>query len=255
MTNEALCLAIKQGEIQYINDLWSGIYKLIYRRANSFYNKCSAACIRSGVTVDDLVQEGYFAMLYAIKAYDKNKEYMFTTYLNYPLQTRFVSLIGYRTSRTQNEPLNRSASLDKPIGEAEDDGTLSDIVEDKNAIEPFNRVEDNEYLERLKEDITVVLDRLTEQERDTIIKRYFDNMSYKQICDCTSINSLSYVREILNKALRKMRNPATGRELKKYHDDIISHSYHHIGVSSFHSSWTSSTEHAALYLDERYRNL
>lgn len=254
MTNEALCLSIKQGNKQYITDLWNGIYKFVHMKSNSFYNMHSALCIRSGVTTDDLVQDGFFAMLYAIKAYDESKGYKFITYMSYPLQTRFISLIGYRTSKSQKEPLNRSDSLDMPIGETEEDGTLNDIIEDKTAIEPFTCIEDNEYLERLKADISTVLDRLSEQERDVIIKRFYGNMTYKEILECTDINTLSYARDVLSKALRKMRNPATGRELRKYRDDVITYSYRHTGVSHFNATWTSSTEKAALYLDERYRH-
>ena len=255
MTNEELCIAIKQGNKQYISVLWDNIYHFICMRANSFYNKNSSLCICAGVTIDDLSQEGYFAMLYAIKAYDENKGYKFITYMGYPLQTRFITIIGYRTSKSQNEPLNCSASLDKPIGETEEDGTLNDIIEDETSENPFISVEDKEYRERLRKDINTVLNRLTEKERDVIIKHYFDNMTYKQIMDCTNTNNLHSVLNISDKALKKMRHPVTGKELTKYREDIISRSYHHIGVNSFNSSWTSQTEHAALYLNDRYKNI
>lgn len=47
-----------------------------------------------------------------------------------------------------------------------------------------------------------------------------------------------------------MRHPSIGKELRQYRDDIISHSYRCVGLSTFKHTWTSSTEGAAIRLLE-----
>ncbi len=58
-------------------------------------------------------------------------------------------------------------SLEKPIGE-EEDSSLADFVEDEQAESPY----DNATLSLRREDITVVLDALSERERHVIELRY-----------------------------------------------------------------------------------
>ena len=49
---------------------------------------------------------------------------MFTTYLNYPIQSCFVAITGQWTAKSKKEPLNHAVSLDTPVNDTDDGVTL-----------------------------------------------------------------------------------------------------------------------------------
>jgi len=58
MTNEEMALQVQKGDRHLIPQLWEGMRNLICQLANRFYIQQRERCEATGVTTDDLIQEG-----------------------------------------------------------------------------------------------------------------------------------------------------------------------------------------------------
>lgn len=108
--------------------------RFLYRLAAPF-----AEC-DSAIDADDLVQEGYFALLEAAEGYDMDSHKPFTAWAGWFVKRKYYQALGAHTvtcedgkRRYRIQP--RAASLDAPVT---DDGELSlcDTIEDTAAIDP-----------------------------------------------------------------------------------------------------------------------
>jgi DNA-directed RNA polymerase specialized sigma subunit len=75
MTNEELAIKIKAGELECAGQLWEQAKLLVCMLCNRFYGLHTDACRSAGVDADDLCQEGYFALMDAVDAYDEAGKY------------------------------------------------------------------------------------------------------------------------------------------------------------------------------------
>lgn len=109
-------------------------------------------------------------------------------------------------------------SLDMPVNE-EDDDCLVDFVEDKHFISPAAAVAKMD----LKEQLIKVMDSLEEREKEVLIKRYGlldgEPMTLEEIGKDMNL-SRERIRQIEEKALRKMRNPIRSNQLKAYMEEL-----------------------------------
>ena len=105
MTNEELAVIIKQGNTQLMERLYLQNKGVIYQYAYWYYTKYRTRCDSSGIVMDDLIQEGYFALCDAVQAYKPESGYKFLTFIKYPIQNRFNALVGYRVKKDLQEPI------------------------------------------------------------------------------------------------------------------------------------------------------
>lgn len=106
-------------------------------------------------------------------------------------------------------------SLEAPIGN-EDDGKFGDFVEDKSSPSPI----DNVLNDDLKEQIDAVLEQLNERERTVIRMRFglLDDESDRTLEEIGKALNITRerVRQIESSAIKKLKHPKIGRELKNY---------------------------------------
>lgn len=109
-------------------------------------------------------------------------------------------------------------SLDAPIGN-DDDGKYGDFVEDKNIIGPMEQV----LKEDLRNQIEEVLSQLNERERAVIKMRFglLDDESDRTLEEIGKELNVTRerVRQIESSAIKKLKHPRVGRNLKKYMED------------------------------------
>ena len=72
-TLEELALSIQGGRTGEVSALWDRVSKLVVMLADKYYQANQSRCISSGTAVEDLIQEGFFAVLYAARAYNPAK--------------------------------------------------------------------------------------------------------------------------------------------------------------------------------------
>lgn len=204
MTNELLAEYIQQGgNDELIPILWEKVRKLLYMKSESLYRLHKESCSRKGVEAWDIKQASYTAFLEAIKAYKSETGNKFTSYLNYPFKNAVNELLGLRTSRAANEPLNNSTSLDKPLDESSDGDTFSllDTIADDTSLDFIDNMETNAVCDTVR----AVVDTLPERYRSVIQARYWEGLTLQTIADRLSV-SRENVRAREAKALRILRS-------------------------------------------------
>lgn len=204
MTNELLAEYIQQGgNDELIPILWEKVRKLLYMKSESLYRLHKDSCSRRGVEAWDIKQASYTAFLEAIKAYKPESGNKFTSYLNYPFKNAVNELLGLRTSRTTNEPLNNSTSLDKPIDESSDGDVISllDTIADDTSLDFI----DNMETAAIGETVRAVVETLPERYKSVIQARYWEGLTLQAIADRLSV-SCENVRGREAKALRILRS-------------------------------------------------
>lgn len=230
MTNEQLASFIQQGgNDELIPILWENVRKLLYMKSESLYRQHKESCDRRGVEVWDIKQVSYTAFLEAIKAYKTDSGYKFTSFLEYPFKNAVNELLGLRTSRTTNEPLNNCTSLDKPIDESSDGDIISllDTIADNTSLDFIDNMETNAVCDTVR----AVVDTLPEPYKCVITAYFFEGITLTGIgkrmgISCNSVGQLKY------KALRILSGNKLLREL---YNDMQQHN-HYCSFSWFKTS-------------------
>ncbi|UZT81264.1 sigma-70 family RNA polymerase sigma factor [Caproicibacterium sp. BJN0003] len=233
-TNESLALRVQSGDTDAIAPLWEGVKRFAYQLTFRFFDRSRKACASSGVTLEDLQQEAFLAVLDAAGDYKEDKEYKFTSYLYYHLKNHFMTAIGMRTNA--KKPLNCSDSLDKPLPGVED-LTLSDSIQDPAADQSFEIVENAEYIKELHGALQKSLDVLEQREREVITEKYYDGLTLAQIGEMHGIVG-SRARQIQGRALSHMRTK--GRKYLLSFIPDYSRAYAGTGFSAW--EWRGSIE-------------
>ena len=212
MTNEEAAKRIKQGDKAAEVTLWQNVLGIIRLYVYRWCRAKAVLCARAGVTLEDLIQEGYFAMLEAVSAYDETKGYMFNTYIKYHLHNAFRGACGVRTSR--RVILNEAASLDRQIKDSEDEkGTLYELIPDKhNSIE---EAEERLYMEQLRADVRACVEELPEGERMAVNYYFYQGYNYAQMAAVLGCKPAKG-RGIVNNAVRSMSRTERGKRLSQY---------------------------------------
>lgn len=211
MTNEQLAAFIKQGgNNELIPILWEKVRKLLYSKSDRLYRLHKESCSRKGVEMWDIRQASYTAFIEAIKAYKPETGNKFTSYLNYPFKNAVNELLGLRTSRTLNEPLNNSTSLDKPIDESMDGDVISllDTIADDTSLDFIDNMETNAVADTVRS----VVDTLPDPYKCVITAFFFDSITLSDVAKRLEISS-ERVRQLKRKALELLRKNKIMREL------------------------------------------
>lgn len=110
-------------------------------------------------------------------------------------------------------------SLDTPVSDDEE-VVMSDMIEDTHFTSPTENVAQID----LKEQIMKVLDSLEPREKEVIIRRYGliddEPLTLEEVGDLLGL-SRERIRQIEEKALRKLRNPIRSSQLKAYMAEMV----------------------------------
>lgn len=228
-TNAALAALAAAGNAFALGQLWEVNKGFVRRQLWQWYEKNRPIADKAGLSFDDLVQEGYFAVDYAAKHYDPERG-SFTTVLGYALMNQVRSATcgehyriietseGKRVQASAN-PLNECSSLDVRL-DAEDEGssTKGETIEDPAATQAFQTAEDDLYTEELHNALeTAMTQHLTEREAHVLRRRYYDGQSLQAIGEELGVQR-ERIRQIEWKACRKLSGLSS---IQRWHDDVI----------------------------------
>ena len=252
MTNEELVMVIKGGNDELTPSLWERVERFAYAKATDYYCLHTELCARSGVTLDDLKQESYFAFMASVNYYDPDKGFLFLSFMTYPLLKAFNGACGIITQKGRQEPLNNAKSLSAPVGE--EDLTLEDMLEDKTAGDSFQSIEDLDYTKRLRSDLEECIDTLNLEQAYTIRERYFEGMNPRQIAEKHGVTE-SRCKGREAEALRNLRRGKNWSRLKVYQDDIISRHAYKSSFALWRDTGCSSVEYTVLKMEKATERL
>lgn len=246
ISNEQLALRIQQGETALYNDLWEQTKKLLLLKTNSFYKANEELLTRHGLTLDDLQQTAFLALVFAVKSFNPEKGYKLTSYFNFALKIEFRAALdgGTRKSKKTN-PLDICDSLDRPASEEDGDAAIGDFIHDTAASEELLNVEEDIYNRQAARVLWDGVNRLPNNNGEIIIDRFMHGLTLKQIGEKHNITN-ERVRNIEGKALRQLRSD---REIRSFFSERIN-VYRGSGLSTFKNTGMSSVERAVELLDE-----
>lgn len=208
MINEELARRIQQGERDLILQLWAQVRRYAHDRAYKWYRATGG---RGGVTLDDLEQEAFIALLEALEGWDE-KAGPFLPWYSLRLKAAFTAATAQRTQRDRFDPLESALSLDMPLLDGEDDlFTLADVVADPRAEQDMEAVAERD----LQAGVRRVVDSLPAEQRRVILLRYFHDMTREQTAQRLHLTR-SRAATIEAKALRLLRHPVNSRVLLQY---------------------------------------
>ena len=230
VTNAALIALAATGDNLALEQLWAINADFIQRQALRWYNRYKDTADRLGLTVEDLVQEGYFALLYAVKHHNTERG-DFTAYLNYAMlhqirkaacgeHTRLVTTKDGRQLQISANLLNDCISLDVNLdGDDENSSTRGEITEDPAASQAFQKSEDEIYTAELHTALEEAMaQNLTEREAHILRRRYYDCQSLQTVGNELRVQRET-IRQIEHRCIRKLQKLP---KLQRWHDDIIS---------------------------------
>lgn len=208
MTNEELARRIQQGERDLLLQLWEQVRRYAHDRAYKWYIATGG---RGGVTLDDLGQEAFIALLEALEGWAE-KAGPFLPWYSLRLKSAFTAATGQRTQRDRLDPLQGCLSLDAALTDREGDPfTLEDTIPDQRAEDDLNAVEERDRQTTIQR----VLDSLQDDQRQVIILRYFYNLTREQVAQRLHLTR-TRAAAIEAKALRLLRHPVNSRVLLAY---------------------------------------
>lgn len=210
MTNEEVAKKIKLGESEKIIQLWGMIRRFAVQQARRW-----VYLGRGGVTLEDLEQIAFLAMLDALKSW-KAEAGAFLTWYGFKLKTAFTEATRGRTRRDNLDPLDTAISIDTLIDNGNGDlVNLADMIPDAAAEMDFAYIEERDFFRRRREALNSVLENLP-QEQSRILKiRYYANLSVSQAAKQLNMDSAE-VRRTEHKGLLQLRKPNVRRKLIEY---------------------------------------
>ncbi len=115
-----------------------------------------------------------------------------------------------------NDPI----SLDSPLGNSDDDGKFGDTIEDKDSVNQLDAV----LKDDLREQIELVVNKLNERERAVITMRFglLEDESERTLEEIGKALGITRerVRQIEASAIKKLKHPKIGKELRDYLEGI-----------------------------------
>ena len=199
MSNEELAAVIRAGKRDRLMELWAQVRRFALQQARRW-----VYLGRGGVTLEDLEQSAFLALLDALEGW-RAEAGQFLTWYGLRLKAAFTEATGQRTQRDRLDPLDRALSLEAPAGDEDDTLTLADVIPDPQAAEALEGVGVWDTLHR-------AVEGLPEGQREEIRRRYWMNQTTAEISVATGVPEKE-VRKLEAAALRALRHPRVSKTL------------------------------------------
>ncbi len=166
-SDEQLCEMVAAGNAEAEDALVTRYYAVV--------RACARPLFLAGGDGEDLIQEGMFGLIQAVREYHGGGTASFRTYAEVCIRNRLYSALR-AAARDKHAPLNQSVSLDHPFF---DSNSYTSGAFDPSHTDPELLIADRDYVESVLESTTK---RLSEFEAK-ILGYYLDGLSCKEIAE------------------------------------------------------------------------
>lgn len=244
MSIEEMVAAIQGGNTALLEPLWGNLQRLVHTFAYRYH---AATQGRGGVTVEDLEQAGFLAMVDAIPHYNP-AEAAFSTYLAQYLRKHFQETSGrlYKDAKGYFMPkdaLNTSISLNMHVDD-EEETELLDLVE--GSATNWESIEEAIWREQLRKTMDDALQQLPDDQVAVLHHRFWDGLTYEQIGNRLGCDG-NKARSEESKAIRALRQPACRKRLMPFYDFDY---YSGTGLGAFKSGGASIQERYVIHKEQ-----
>ncbi len=253
MSNEELAIRIRNGETDLTEQLWNQVVKFVTLMAKKY-----SLAYNGRYEVEDLIQSGFIAVVEAANVYPGEEGGKYLTYLTYWLLKEFRrsngitkarNIIGEITDENGNviklkafDPIERSESLNTPLGDSEDGDTKQSFLADPR--DQFEEVEHKIYLEQLRETLDKAMDQLPAEQKQILISYFRDQKSRDEIGK--ELGKTGNAVESQKKAaLTKLHREKHKNGLAQFVEERTPF-YHTVGIREFTATHSSAVEKAVL---------
>jgi RNA polymerase sigma-70 factor (ECF subfamily) len=188
--DEDLMVQYQRGEVRAFEILLSRHRRPVYNFIFRF--------VGDKETAEDLLQEAFLRVIKGADAYKRQAK--FTTWL-------YTIARNLCVDQTRRRKHRKHASLDAPLGHAEDSNTLLDVIPSSEMASDRKSVN-----KELHETMQRAIAALGEEQREVFLMREFLDMPFKQIADVVGVPE-NTVKSRMRYALEKLR-----LELDEYKD-------------------------------------
>lgn len=199
LTDEQLCELASCADTQ--------AEELLVSRYSRLVRICSRPLFLAGGDSEDLIQEGMFGLLRAIRTYDASRQAQFRTYAEICIRSQLLSAVR-RAACDKHSPLNNYISFETPLFDAA--GYPSDPMDDPEQM----LIGKEEWKER----IHALKDQLSGFETE-ILQLYLSGFSYAEIAQRTGKTPKSVdnaVQRIRRKVARQLNSGDISNADRKY---------------------------------------
>jgi RNA polymerase sigma factor (sigma-70 family) len=240
LTNEELAVMIRQGRTDLYAELWEHVRRFVEKQAR---RRCTLTDGLGGVTVDDLMQSGFLALVEAVEYFDPGGGASFIGVLDMRLKSAFSEAGGYRT--TKRDPLVIGCkSLSEPVKDDEPEGdTLLDLLKDPE--DQYESAEEGIYLGQLRRVLDSSVADLPIHLNEILYRRYVRGDSLREISEEIGV-SLERVRQMEKQALTRLERNSRKNGLREFVDRNTNF-YTRVGLNTYNTTHTSAVELLAMH--------
>ncbi|CVK19201.1 sigma-70 family RNA polymerase sigma factor [Sporomusa sphaeroides] len=222
LTNEELVKEYQAGNEAALTQLIENNMKLIYYFAKRLYPTIQ----KTPFDKDDLVQEGLIGFMQSVEKFEHYEGVKFITYAGYNVRYAMLTFINRRVIEREykNNSTSRrihTTSLNEIIP-GSTDLTLEAVIQDKDAEQPFNFVDDEIDNDILREDLLNLLEDVLGRGsfRVRVLKMYYGfeglPLSFDDVGELCELSG-SRVQQLHNDSIWRIRKSPGGQAfMKKY---------------------------------------
>lgn len=211
MKNEDLAQKIQAGERDKLPLLWNAVQAFVVRQASRRLDAYRINHRDCAADLEDLVQEGFLAVVKAAESYRGGGQMTFIGWLDLHLKTAFNEALGVQRAKRANDPVHWAESLLQPFGE--NDGTLMDVLEAADT--GMEAIESAIWKGQLCGAVREYMGRLPQEYQRILKWRYWQGMTVQQIAAAEGISKQA-VSEKAGNALRKLRKQDSDGRLREF---------------------------------------
>ena len=167
LSDEQLCVRVSGGDENAEEELVARYYTMV--------RACARPLFLVGGDGEDLIQEGMFGLIRAIRDYQADKAASFRTFAEVCIRNRLNSALR-AAARDKHAPLNQSVSLDHPFF---DSNSYTSGTFDVSHTDPELLIADRDYVENVLESTTKQLSEFEAK----ILGYYLDGLSCREIAN------------------------------------------------------------------------
>ena len=197
-TDEQLCVRAARGDGDAEAALVTRYYALV--------RVCARPLFLAGGDGEDLIQEGMFGLIRAIREYRPGGSASFRTFAEVCIRNRLYSALR-AAARDKHAPLNQSVSLDHPF--LDSDSYLAGMT-DPSLSDPEQLIVDRDYVESVLKSTTRQLSEFEAK----VLGYYLDGLSCQEIAQLVGKSPKSVdnaVQRVRRKTARLLRSGETGK--------------------------------------------
>ena len=237
MSNEELAVLIKQGHTELYTELWERVNRLI---GMMILKSTKHRILPPDIDKEDLLQCGYFAMLAAVKAYDKDKNFKFNTYLNLHVKNTVNTAINHGKRKTSTDDNIKVYSYN--VNVSGDDGEETErleLMQDEKSLYEYEALE----LSDIQQHVWEAVAELPERQGEVIRRYYLSGETLKEIAEDKGV-AVENIRVRKKQGLQMLRK---NRWLRSFYREYTQEPY--INTPLYFSYWRTSPERYAIEKD------